>query len=286
MTSQQPQAKPPNPRRAWLWLAWRSARVPIVVYLGILLLFAAFENSLTYFPVKYPAGEWKPTGLVIEDAEFTAADGTKLHGWYAPVENPTAVILFCHGNAGNITHRADLLYEMQTSIGASILALDYRGYGKSEGAPDEAGLKQDARAARAWLAQRAGVSEQQIVLMGESLGGAVAVDLAAKDGARGLVLEDTFTSLPDMAGYHYPWLPARWLMRGRFDSLGLIKQYHGPLLMSHGTSDSIVPHHYAEKLFSVANEPKQLMWDTGADHNDPRSAAFYAALRSFLEQLP
>lgn len=286
MTSQQPQAKPPNPRRARLWLAWRIARVPIVVYLGILLLFSAFENSLTYFPTKYPAGDWKPAGLVLEEAEFTAADGTKLHGWYAAVENPTAVILFCHGNAGNITHRADLLYEMQTSIGASILAFDYRGYGKSEGSPDEAGLKQDARSARAWLAQRAGVSEQRVVLMGESLGGAVAVDLAAKDGARGLVLEDTFTSLPDMAGYHYPWLPARWLMRGRFDSLELIKKYHGPLLMSHGTSDTIVPHHYAEKLFAVANEPKQLVWDTGADHNDPRSAAFYAALQSFLEQLP
>ena len=114
--------------------------------------------------------------------------------------------LFLHGNAGNITHRDDRLLTLRR-LGFSVLMLDYRGYGRSEGSPSEKGVLLDARAARAWLAQRAGVAEQEIVLWGESLGGGVAVDLAAKDGARGLILESTFTSLPDMAAHHYRWLP-------------------------------------------------------------------------------
>ena len=109
---------------------------------------------------------------------------------------------------------------------------------------------------------------------------------AALIGARALVLEDTFTSLPDMAAHHYPWLPARWLMRGKFNSLGCIGKYHGPLLMTHGTADSIVPFQYAEQLFAAANEPKQFIAEQGADHNDPSPHSFYLELRRFLETLP
>jgi fermentation-respiration switch protein FrsA (DUF1100 family) len=178
-----------------------------------------------------------------------------------------------------------VLEEVQ-AMDASILVFDYRGYGRSEGSPHEAGIIADARAARSWLAEKAGVRETDIVLMGESLGGGVAVDLAAKDGARALVLEDTFTSLPDMAGYHYPWLPAKWLMRGRLDSLTNIGKYRGPLLMSHGTADEIVPMSYAEKLFAAANEPKRFVPHAGAGHNDPRSREFYKELRRFLHELP
>lgn len=271
---------------SWGWFCWRVIRVPLLAYLGLLLLFAAFENSLIFFPSKHPAGDWQPRGLAFEDAHFAAADGTKLHGWYVAAKNPSAVILLCHGNAGNITDRVDLLEVMPTTIGATILAFDYRGYGRSEGTPSEAGFLQDARAARKWLSERAQVPEQQIVLMGESLGGAVCVALAAEDGARGLVLEDTFTSLADMAAYHYPWLPARWLMRNRFDSKSAIFHYHGPLLMSHGSADTIVPYRYAEQLFAAANEPKELVTDEGFDHNDPRTPTFYRALRRFLEELP
>lgn len=282
-----PPTEPMRPTTSrWGKIAWRIVRVPLLAYLGVLLLFAAFENSLVYFPTKYPAGDWQSVGLSFEDAEFTAADGTKLHGWYLPAKEPVAVILLCHGNAGNITHRADLLQVLQSSIGATVLALDYRGYGRSEGSPSEAGVLQDARAARAWLSQRAKVREQDIVLMGESLGGAVAIQLAAQDGARGLIVEDTFTSLPDIGAYHYPWLPVRWLMRNRLDSLRAIPNYHGPLLMSHGTDDRIVPYAFAERLFAAANEPKKLIVDEGYDHNDPRSQRFFAELRRFLEELP
>jgi fermentation-respiration switch protein FrsA (DUF1100 family) len=244
------------------------------------------ENSLTYFPMKHPAGRWEAAGLEIEDAYLAAADGTKLHGWYLPAKNPQAVILFCHGNAGNVTHRDELLRQLPQFVETSILVFDYRGYGRSEGMPNEAGVLADARAARAWLAERAGVREQDIVLWGESIGGAVAVDLAARDGARALILEDTFTSLPEVAAYHYPWLPVRWLMRGKLNSLEAIGDYHGPLLMAHGDADTIVPYSFGERLFAAANEPKRLITQPNADHNDPREAEFLEEVRQFLLNLP
>jgi uncharacterized protein len=141
----------------------------------------------------------------------------------------------------------------------------------------------DARAARAWLANRAGVPPQQIVLMGESLGGAVAVDLAA-DGARALIVENTFSSMPDVAAHHYPWAPVRLLMKTRFDSATKIRDYHGPLFQSHGDRDSIVPLEFAKRLFDAANEPKQFLLVQGGDHNDFRPPEYYDKLREFLEK--
>ena len=275
----------PKPRRAWS-LAWRVVRLPLIIYAVVVLIAMWGENTLIFIPSNFTVGDWQPENLQYEDAEFQAADGTKLHGWFVPAENPSAVVLFCHGNAGNLTHRVDLMQVMQNYVGASVLVFDYRGYGRSEGSPDEPGVLQDARAARKWLAGRTGVAETDIVLMGESLGGGVAVDLAAKDGARGLVLEDTFTSLPDMAAYHYWWLPVRLLMRSKLDSLSQIKNYRGPLLMSHGESDSIVPIEFAKRLYEAANEPKQFIAQAGADHNDARSGEFYQELKKFLEALP
>jgi fermentation-respiration switch protein FrsA (DUF1100 family) len=267
-----------------LW--WRVVRVLLVGYLMILLMLTWLENSLIYFPAKYPAGWWKPRGLKFEDAEFQAADSTHLHGWYCEAERPQAVILFCHGNAGNLTHRVDIMQELPRYANASLLLFDYRGYGKSEGSPDEAGVLADARAARKWLAGRAGVTEEDIVLWGESIGGAIAVDLAANDGARGLILEDSFTSLPDVGAYHYPLLPVRWLMKSRLDSLANIDRYQGPLLMAHGDADSIVPYSFGQRLFKAANEPKRFITQTDADHNDPRDEAFWQELKHFIQSLP
>jgi fermentation-respiration switch protein FrsA (DUF1100 family) len=277
-SASQPSRQPPP-----LW--WRVVRVPLIAYLLIMLMMMWLENSLIYFPTKYSPDTWNDGGSEFEDAEFTSADGTRLHGWYVAAENPQAEILFCHGNAGNVTHRADLLWKVPRQAQASLLVFDYRGFGKSEGTPNETGVLADARAARAWLAKRAGVAESEIVLMGESLGAAVAVDLAAEDGARGLVLENAFTSLPDVAAYHYPWLPVRWLMRGQLNSLAKIGRYHGPLLMSHGDADSIVPYPFGQRLFAAANEPKRFITRHAGDHNDAREESFYDALQEFVEAL-
>lgn len=264
----------------------RVARLVALLGVGLWLFVMVFENSFIYYPEQYPIGEWEPPGLTYEDAYFEAEDGTKIHGWYCPVEDPRAVVLFAHGNAGNLSHRWPLARLWQERFGVSFMLFDYRGYGRSEGKPSEAGLLSDARAARKWLAEKAGIPAGEIVLAGESLGAGVMVDLASADGARGLILENTFTSIPDVAAHHMPWLPVQLLLRTKFNSIDKIENYRGPLLQVHGNADQIVPYEFGKRLFQQANEPKQFVTIEGGDHNDPPTEAYLTALDEFLGQLP
>jgi fermentation-respiration switch protein FrsA (DUF1100 family) len=246
---------------------------------------AKLENALVFVPRSYPVGNWHPAGVAFEDAWFCATDGTKLHAWFLPQTRPRAVVLFCHGNEGNVATWAGALAILHDRVGVAVLGFDYRGYGRSEGSPSEAGILADARAARAWLAHRERISESQIVVMGRSLGGAVAIDLAAKDGARALVVESTFTSAPDVAHAKLPWLPLRTLMRTQFDSLAKIRNYHGPFLQSYGTDDRLIPFEMGKNLFAAANDPKRFVTIPGHSHNDPQTNAYYVALAEFLSHL-
>lgn len=271
---------------SWRTIILRFIAIGLGGYLLIVLVMMFFEESLIFFPSRYPTGEWKPEGLQVEDANFQSADGTKLHGWYLAHESPRAIVLFAPGNAGNITNWAEVIKLLREERGVSVMIFDYRGYGRSQGSPNEAGVLADARAARAWLAKRAGVAEKEVVLMGRSLGGSVMVDLASKDGARGLILESTFTSIPDVAAVHYRWLPVRLVMRTQLNSLSKIGNYHGPLLQSHGDWDEIVPYEMGRRLFEAANEPKTFVTLHGGGHNDPQPPEFYRALDRFLNELP
>jgi hypothetical protein len=267
-------------------LVWQQARVVALGCLLALLVFMFLEDHLIFFPSRWPVGDWQAPGLAREDAWFEAADGVRLHGWYVSHPHPRASVLFCHGNAGNITHRAEIVEQLQRHAAVSVLVFDYRGYGRSEGSPSEAGILADSRAARDWLARHAGLDPERLVIFGESIGGAVAVDLAASGGARGLILENTFTRLADVAAYHFPWLPVRWLMHTRLDSLAKIGQYGGPLLQTHGDADTIVPFAIGRQLFEAANQPKQFLRVPGLDHNDPRPADYYEAIGRFIAELP
>ena len=271
--------------KRWLRQFWRMVRAALIGYLVVVVIAMFLEDSLIYFPSPYPEGNWNPVGLEFEDAWFQSADGTPLHGWYVPRQDARAAVLFCHGNAGNITDRVGILERLNQRAGVSVLMFDYRGYGRSKGKPNEVGILADARAARHWLAAREKIGERDVVVMGESIGGAVAVDLAARDGARALILESTFTSAPDMAASIYPWLPVRWAMHTRFDSLSKIGDYHGPLLMSHGTADTIVPIQHGRRLFAAANEPKKLIVLRGHDHNDGMPADYYDDVAKFLDEI-
>ena len=243
------------------------------------------DELLALFPAKFPAGDWQPAESLFEDCWFTAADGIRLHGWYLPRKDPTAVVLQIHGNAGNLTGRAQLANVLQQRCNAAVLIFDYRGYGRSEGTPTIDGLLQDARAARAHLAQREGIKEQQIVLVGESLGGAIAVELAASGGARGLVLESTFSSLRDAASAHYPEFLVSTLVADKLNSAVRIRSYHGPLLQFHGDADQVIPLESGRRLFDAANQPKSLRIMRRPGHNDPLSETFFRELGRFFAQL-
>ena len=242
------------------------------------------ENKLVFQPAPFPA-DFPAEEVPFENVEFRSADGTRLHGWFADHPDPVGIALFCHGNAGNILSRGDSLMTLNRRHRLAVMIFDYRGYGNSEGAPSEAGIFADARAARAWLAQRKNVPEQEIILMGRSLGGAVAVDLAAKDGAKGLVLVSTFTSMPAVAKNVMPVVPANLLMRQRFDSINKIANYHGPLLQSHGDADQLIPIEQGHELFAAAAGPKKFVTNWNGGHNDLQSEEYRQALDVFLTEL-
>jgi fermentation-respiration switch protein FrsA (DUF1100 family) len=264
-----------------LWLGTLAGCAPLGPYSPLLPI----ERAIVFQPARYPSGDWSHAGLNVEDAWFEAEDGTKLHGWLLPHEQPRGVALFCHGNAGNITPLASSLQLLRDRHGLTAMTFDYRGYGRSAGQPSEEGILQDARAARRWLAARTGVAEREIILMGQSLGGAVAIDLAAHDGARALVVASTFTSLPDVSADHMPWLLPRWNMTMRLNSLDKIRKYRGPLLISHGDADETIPISHGEKLYEAAPGLKRFVRESGLGHNDPRSEEYRVALEEFLKEL-
>ena len=258
----------------------------MIAYLLVILLLLVLENSLIFPAARYPAGEWNAAACGARDVEFSSSDGVKLHGWLVEHAEPRAHVLYCHGNGDCVGYLGDYLRNLSRQHQVTVFAFDYRGYGKSEGSPDEAGVLRDSAAARDWLAQECGLQPDEVVLMGRSLGGAVAVDLAARDGARGLVVQSSFTSMPDVAGNLYRFLPVRYLMRTQFNSLTKIGNYCGPLLQSHGTADELVPLALGRRLFDAAPGRKEFFEIKGGTHNDPEPPAYDSRLKVFLESLP
>ncbi|MFN6398753.1 MAG: alpha/beta hydrolase [Planctomycetota bacterium] len=244
----------------------------------------SLDELLLFFPAKYPDGEWSPKNLKFQDVDFESSDGTKLHGWYCPVENPREVVLIAHGNAGHVASRAGWLKYLQEQLRVSVFMFDYRGYGRSEGIPTVQGSIEDAIAARKKLCELAQVNDSQIVLMGESLGGAIMVQLASKSAPKAMVLQSTFSSLKDVADVHFPNLSAL-VPRKKLDSVGAIKSFRGPLLLSHGTRDQTIPYALGERLFQAANEPKQFVPVLGADHNDALTKGYLQKLEGFFGEL-
>jgi len=243
------------------------------------------EDLLALFPAKFPDGNWEPADLDFEDCWFQTIDGLRLHGWYLRHEDPRAVVLFAHGNAGNLSHRASHVRFLRDRFRVSVFVFDYRGYGRSEGVPTVDGLVRDARAACDYLAEREKIAKDEIVLLGRSLGGALVVRLASEDGARGVILESTFSSLSDVAKAHFPRLLVDFVLTKDLDSASGIAKYHGPLLQSHGDADQTIPHSLGRKLFDAANEPKTFVTLHGRDHNDPPTDEYYQALEEFLSSL-
>lgn len=274
--------------------------VLVFIILGICFLIGIrrLERNMIYYPAKFPEGDWDTSIFPgrIEDCWFETADGLRLHGWFAHAltedlnrqDQQPPTLLFCHGNAGNITHRlANVAYLIQLKI--HVFIFDYRGYGKSQGSPGEQGLYRDAVAAYEYLLSREDVDPSRIVLFGRSLGGAVAVDLATKKPCDRLILESTFTSAKEMTRTMFGNWPMHYLIKSQFNSLARIADIHVPLLCLHGTQDTIVPFELGQRLFAAANEPKLFYAIQGADHNDTYEIggrAYFEALSRFIHSAP
>lgn len=281
---------PPAEQGGFVSLALRFTKLLVFALIVVVLLMVFFEERFIFIPRTYDGSDaWQPPGGDYLDVAFRSVDGTELHAWYFQHPAPRVHVLYCHGNAGNITGRIEIARQM-FRLGASVFLFDYRGYGRSEGSPTEAGILQDARAARQEFARLAEIPTAEIVLVGRSLGGAVAVDLAAREGARGLILESTFTDLPAVASVHYPFLPVRWLLRTRLDSIAKILDYSGPVLQFHGTADRIIPVEIGKQLFAVVpgieGKDKELFLWEGGDHNEQPPPEYYEVMDRFFDRLP
>ena len=262
---------------------------------GLALWLRLSESRMIYFPERSILLTPSQQGMKYEDVWLTTADGVRLNGWFMPSSHPSGMtVLMLHGNAGNISHRFEK-YAIFHQLGLDVFALDYRGYGNSEGEPTEAGLYLDARAAYRYLVENRGINPHKLLVYGESLGTAVAVDLLSQAAhadevlaAAGLVLEAGFTSAPDVGQEFYPYLPMHWLMRSQYNSLSKIARINTPLLIFHSRSDEFFPIHHAQKLLAAATTPKELIELRGG-HNDAfiQSEEIYRnALRRFSASLP
>lgn len=274
-----------NILRALLLLALTGAAAYAVLIAYVWL----FQSRLIYFP-NVPGRTLTATpadiGLDFEDVRITTADGIELHGWYVGAAAGAPAVLFCHGNAGNISHRLDWI-EIFHDLGLAVLLFDYRGYGQSGGAPDEQGTYRDARAAWDYLTQTQRAKPGSIVIVGESLGGPIAAHLAQDVSPGALILASTFSSAPDLASDFYWFLPVRLLTRFRYPTAEYVARVHAPTLVIHSRSDEIVAFAHAEAIFRRANEPRKLL-EIGGDHNSALLVSrqqIADGIRRFLEPM-
>lgn len=241
----------------------------ISIALGLLML-----NGLMYFQQKhmifYPTSDFYQTpaqwGMDYQDVELRTTDHVRLHGWFIPHPEASHVLLFFHGNAGNISHRGHSI-EIFHRLGLSVFIIDYRGYGKSEGSPDEKGLYRDAASAWRYLIDERGYKPDQILIFGRSLGGVVAAKLASEVEARGLILESTLSSAHDFARAVFTVLSRLVVLRYDFNTTDYVQQVGYPVLVLHSPDDEIMPFHLGEKVYQAANQPKRFVRLRG-DHNN------------------
>ncbi len=224
-------------------------------------------------------------GMDYQDVFIETTDGVTLHGWFIAGRS-SQVLLFFHGNAGNISHRLDSIRQFQ-DLGLSVLIVDYRGYGQSEGRTTERGIYRDADAAWRYLIEDRDIVASDILIFGRSLGASVAARLAAQHQPLALIVESSFTSVPDIAQELYPWLPARWLSRLSHATREYVRDVQCPILVVHSRDDEIIPFRHGEEIFASANEPRTLLAIRGT-HNDAflqDARNYIGGLRAFLTGL-
>jgi fermentation-respiration switch protein FrsA (DUF1100 family) len=250
------------------------------------MLFRWFENSRVYHPTRQLEATGAELGKPFENVFFKTSDGVELNGWFYPADknSPHAqlAVLNCHGNGGNISHRLGL-YRALLELGANVFSIDYRGYGASQGKPGEEGTYRDAQAAYYWLRKK-GFAGKSVVVYGESLGGGIATELCLREETGGLVLQSTFTSVPDVGVEWYPWLPVRRLSTIKYETRSKLPRLKIPVLVMHSPDDGLIGFKHSQQNFSAANEPK-FFRELRGGHNDAawEAPGFIEAMENFLD---
>ena len=265
---------------------WGLARAVLIGLLLAILLLRVFEERFIFFPEPSRPSDLTPeqAGVKVEDVFITTSDGVRIHAWWAGGTGAARTILYFHGNAGNLSLRLPNIGWL-AQLPANVLAVDYRGYGKSEGKPTEEGVYLDAEAAYDYLVQERKIPAEQIVVLGQSLGTTVAVDLASKRSVAAVILEAGFPSAKRVAQQAMGLPGLGWIIRSRFDSAAKLKSIHVPVLVAHCREDSVMPFVLGEELYAAANQPKQFVAYAGDCHEplytaDPDDYA--AKLRTLL----
>jgi pimeloyl-ACP methyl ester carboxylesterase len=266
----------------------RIAVVAVGVYLAVLVVLLCLEDLLLYPAATY-ARPWRQQrpDLGARDVWLSASDGTAIHAWFAapPGWRPDmGAVLYSHGNGSNLSQKQGDYRRWQLGLKRAVLTYDYPGYGHSGGRPSEAGCYAAAEAAYTYLVEQQKVPPGEVILVGSSLGSAMATELATRHEHRLLVLAGGFTSFPDMAQKTVPCYPSRWLVRNRLDNLGKISRVRGPVFIAHGTDDRCVPLWMAQRLFEKAPGPKRFYPIHSLGHQHPAHPAFFAAVRDFLDE--
>lgn len=276
--------EPSTPRRP----RWKRILRAVGIYAGIplglfVLILVILEDSFIYFPTRPPNGNWTLEPWM-EDVELATSDGVRLHGWFCRADSKAEwTILFFHGNAGNLTDRRGLVSQYR-QLPADVLIIDYRGYGKSEGSPSEEGLYADARAAYDYLTTSRGVPAERIVIFGNSLGCAPAIELAVQVPCGRVVIQSAFTNVPEMSKRVIPVIPIGWALRHRYDNLAKVRSIAAPKLHIHSPDDEVIPFEMGRRVFEAAAEPKTF-YEASGGHNElvyAEGSEYDRRLREFL----
>ena len=272
--------------------------VVVIIAVGGFVAFGLYlylsQDRMVFFPTRDLEASPGDIGLGFQEVRIDVTNGESIHAWYIPAPSDSRAIgqsgdggaptvLFCHGNGGNISHRLETI-ECLTALGANVMLFDYRGYGRSGGAPSETNMYADAAACYRWLTGSQGVRSDQMVLFGRSLGGAVAIELASRVNCAGLIVESSFTSAKEMGQLMFPYFPTGLLLRHEFNSIQKIGQVNCPVLVTHSPSDDLVPFAMGQRLYAKSAEPKRFIELKGG-HNERdymSDGAYIEAVRAIL----
>jgi uncharacterized protein len=238
-----------------------------LAYTGLALFLYFAQPRFLYEPVRHIPHSPAELGLDFEDVYFKTGDRMRLNGWFVPAVNARFTVLYCHGNGGNMMYFLETV-NFLNKLGLNCFVFDYRGYGKSNGTPDEDGTYLDVRAAYRWLTKKKGVPPQQIIFFGWSLGGSIAAYLAAKvKSVAGLVIESSFTSYRDIGHIFYPYMPVKWFARFNYPTIDYVRKVTCPVMVIHSRNDEMIPFEFGLDIYDAANEPKKFVEIFGR-HND------------------